>query len=61
MDGWLLREKIKFTCFDGAMIPQNGNLIYECEKFSLILIFYSFLVYLIHKQRKVEERPYETL
>lgn len=24
--------KIKFTCFDGAMIPQNGNLIYECEK-----------------------------
>jgi hypothetical protein len=38
--GWVaFAGKIKFTCFDGAMIPQNGNLIYECENF-LCFFFY---------------------
>lgn len=45
---WVAWGKIKFTCFDGAMIPQNGNLIYECENF---LSHFYFAVYLIHKQQ----------
>lgn len=41
---WVAWGKIKFTCFDGAMIPQNGNLIYECENFlSLDSPYFFFL------------------